>query len=105
MAGKDYCHILPTWKFTSIGDDTWRANSNNNPRKDLGPKVDYVKHLYEYPKIIEEPPVDGSYPKLEPMSDIFDSWGQDDLDSPPGTIAEVLQHFDYQSEWQMEVRL
>ena len=85
------------------GDDAWRTASKNNPRTDMGPKVDYTKHLYEYPKIIDEPPTDGSYPVLEPMKDIFETWEQDDLDSPPDTIVEVLQHFDYQSEWQMEV--
>jgi hypothetical protein len=85
------------------GDDEWRVPSKNNPRKDMGPKVDYTKHLYEYPKIKDEPPTDGSYPPLQPMMDVFETWGQDDLDNPPETIVEVLQHFDYQSEWQMEV--
>ena len=85
------------------GDDAWKTASKNNPRKNMGPKVDYTKHLYEYPKIIDEPPTDGTYPVLEPMKDIFETWGQDDLDFPPDTIVEVLQHFNYQSEWQMEV--
>ena len=87
------------------GDDEWRSTAKHNVRKDLGPKVDYTKYTYEYPKIVTEPPTDGSYPILEPMMDVFHTWGQDDLDAPPDTIVEVLQHFDYQSDWQMEVRM
>ena len=86
-------------------DDEWQVIAKNNPRKNMGPKVDYVTHQYEYPKLMDEPPTDGSYPPLEPMIDIFEAWGQDDLDSPPETIVEVLQHFDYKSKWQMEAAL
>ena len=86
-----------------VGDDEWRVGARHNPRRHLGPKVDYVTHPYEYPKIMDEPPMDGSYPPMEPMKKIFETWGQDDLDDPPETIVEVLQHFDYKSDWQMEV--
>ncbi|KAL7511406.1 hypothetical protein ACHAXN_008604 [Cyclotella atomus] len=87
------------------GDDAWRSSAKHNDRSGMGPKVDYAKHLYEYPKLMDEPPTDGSYPRLEPMRTIFETWGQDDLDNPPDKIVEVLQHFDYQSEWQMEAAI
>ncbi|KAL7478642.1 hypothetical protein ACHAW6_004396 [Cyclotella cf. meneghiniana] len=88
-----------------VGDDEWRVGAKHNSRRHLGPKVDYVTHPYEYPKIMDEPPMDGSYPPMEPMKKIFETWGQDDLDDPPETIVEVLQHFDYMSKWQMEAAL
>mmetsp|Transcript_22879 Transcript_22879/g.55155 ORF Transcript_22879/g.55155 Transcript_22879/m.55155 type:complete len:341 (+) Transcript_22879:82-1104(+) len=39
------------------------------------------------------------------MSSIFETWGQDHLDSPPDTLIEVLQHFDYQDPEQLEAAI
>mmetsp|Transcript_6164 Transcript_6164/g.10334 ORF Transcript_6164/g.10334 Transcript_6164/m.10334 type:complete len:518 (-) Transcript_6164:196-1749(-) len=81
-------------RFRGLGDDEWVADAGS---KSNGPKVDYTKHKYSYPELMFEPPNDGSYPPLVDMSKIFEFWGQDDLDSPPEIIPEVLQHFDYQN--------
>ena len=82
-------------RFRGMGDDEWIADKDS--KSTHGPKVDYTQHKYSYPELMFEPPIDGSYPPLEDMSKIFEFWGQDDLDSPPEIIAEVLQHFDYQN--------
>jgi len=95
--------------FRGEGDDEWQSNAdaalsnNNNNHDNLGPNVDYTKHTYEYPELIFEPPNDGTYPPLYEMSSIFETWGQDDLDNPPDTLVEVLQHFDYQNPEHLEV--
>lgn len=90
--------------FRGQGDDEWQADAESpKVQRHRGPKVDYTKHNYEYPELMYEPPSDGSYPRLEPMSAIFETWGQDDLDNPPDTLVEVLQHFDYQDEEQVKV--
>ncbi|KAL7531345.1 hypothetical protein ACHAWF_003728 [Thalassiosira exigua] len=90
----------PQKHFRGEGDDEWQAEASNS--KGAGPKVDYTKHTYEYPESMFEPPNDGTYPPLERMSSIFETWGQDDLDSPPDTLVEVLQHFDYMDPKQRE---
>ena len=89
--------------FTGMGDDEWQSDAESKYRKAGEPNVDYTKHKYEYPEIILEPMNDGSYPPLQRLGDIFKVWGQDDLDSPPDTLLEVLQHFDYQDPEQLEV--
>lgn len=91
--------------FKGRGDDEWQSDANKVRAKQhpRGPKVDYTKHNYKYPELIFEPPNDGSYPSLEPMKNIFNTWGQDDLDNPPDTLTEVLQHFDYQNPEHVEV--
>ena len=98
--------------FRGEGDDEWQSNAdaalsnnnnNNNNHDNLGPNVDYTKHTYEYPELMFEPPNDGTYPPLYEMSSIFETWGQDDLDNPPDTLVEVLQHFDYQNPEHLEV--
>lgn len=81
--------------FRGLGDDKWMANAEFKTTH--GPRVDFTKHKYSYPKLMMEPPNDGSYPPLEDMTKIFEFWGQDDLDDPPETLPEVLQHFDYQN--------
>ena len=91
--------------FSGAGDDEWQADEKAFFNQNRGPQVDYTKHEYEYPELIFEPQNDGTYPPLEPMSSIFETWGQDDLDSPPDTLIEVLQHFDYQDPEQLEVRI
>ena len=90
--------------FRGDGDDEWQADSKSNPRQLPAPNVDYTKHTYQYPEVMYEPPNDGTYPPLQKMSTIFETWGQDDLDSPPDTIVEVLQHFDFQDPDQLKVR-
>jgi len=82
-------------RFRGMGDDEWIADAGSTSIH--GPKVDYTKHKYSYPDLMFEPPNDGSYPPLEDMIKIFEFWEQDDLDSPPEIIPEVLQHFDYQN--------
>ena len=95
--------------FRGEGDDEWQSNADaalsniNNNHDNLGPNVDYIKHTYEYPELLFEPPNDGTYPPLYEMSSIFETWGQDDLDNPPDTLVEVLQHFDYQNPEHLEV--
>ena len=88
--------------FTGDGDDDW-VEIAEELKSHNGPKVDYTKHRYSYPDLIYEPPKDGTYPPLEPMVKVFQTWEQDDLDSPPDTIVEVLQHFDYQHPKRVEV--
>lgn len=89
--------------FPGEGDDEWIADAQSPTYQNRGPKVDYTKHDYQYPETMFEPPNDGSYPPLERMSSIFETWGQDDIDHPPDTLVEVLQHFDYQDPAQLEV--
>mmetsp|Transcript_56542 Transcript_56542/g.120088 ORF Transcript_56542/g.120088 Transcript_56542/m.120088 type:complete len:537 (-) Transcript_56542:2125-3735(-) len=97
--------------FPGKGDDEWQADAKANEKSFFrrrgphGPKIDYTKHTYEYPELMYEPPEDGSYPPLEKMSTIFETWGQDDLDSPPEILTEVLQHFDYQDPEQVEAAI
>lgn len=86
--------------FRGEGDDGWKSDSL---LANSGPKVDYTKHEYQYPELMFEPPNDGSYPPLERMATVFETWGQDDLDNPPNTLVEVLQHFDFQDPDQLEV--
>lgn len=88
--------------FRGDGDDDWVPLAESL-QEHIGPKVDYTKHKYSYPKLAYEPQNDGTYPHLEPMRKIFQTWEQDDLDSPPETIVEVLQHFDYQDPEQVKV--
>lgn len=90
--------------FTGNGDDDWVPIAESLG-KHVGPKVDYTKHKYLYPELVYEPQNDGSYPPMEPMRKIFQTWEQDDLDNPPETIVEVLQHFNYQDPEQVEVSL
>ncbi|KAL3796675.1 hypothetical protein HJC23_009975 [Cyclotella cryptica] len=87
--------------FVGDGDDDWVPIAEALD-KNVGPKVDYTKYKYSYPELVLEPQNDGSYPLLEPMLKVFQTWEQDDLDSPPETIVEVLQHFDYQDPVQLE---
>lgn len=89
--------------FRGEGDDEWKADAQSAKYLNHGPKVDYTKHTYQYPELMFEPPNDGSYPRLERMQSIFETWGQDDIDQPPDTLVEVLQHFDYQDPDQLEV--
>lgn len=89
--------------FRGEGDDEWKADAQSEKYLNHGPKVDYTKHAYQYPELIFEPPNDGSYPPLERMQSIFETWEQDDIDQPPDTLVEVLQHFDYQDPDQLEV--
>ena len=92
--------------FSGQGDDEWQSDAVEAlTNGHSGPNVDYTKHNYEYPELMYEPPNDGSYPPLEPMSNIFETWGQDDLDDPPETLVEVLQHFDYQNPEQLEAAI
>ena len=93
--------------FRGEGDDAWEAEAKLSSAKGRrrGPQVDYTKHDYKYPEIVAVPPRDGSYPAMTAMSNVFATWGQDDLDAPPETLVEVLQHFDYQDPEQMEVRI
>ncbi len=90
--------------FRGLGDDEWLSEAELPKYRGVGPKVDYTKHKYLYPELTFEPKNDGSYPPLEQMSTIFERWGQDDLDTPPETLVEVLQHFDYQDPEQLKVR-
>ena len=59
------------------------------------PKVDYTKHTYEYPKLMDEPPAKGGYPQLETLGDMFQRWPQNNLDEPPTPFVERLLHFNY----------
>lgn len=64
--------------------------------------MDYTQpDLYDYPELVLEPP-SSTYPPLRLLRDIFDAWPQDEIDSPPLPIREVLQNFDYTNSTQME---
>lgn len=69
---------------------------------DKGPKVDFTKHEYKYPKKLYDLPPLGEYPKLKSMKDIMEEWPQDDIDHPPKVFEEVLIHFDYTNPEDME---
>jgi hypothetical protein len=65
------------------------------------PTTDYTDpHLYEYPELLTEPPA-FNYPKLRSLHEIFEAWPQDEIDSPPWPIREVLQQFDYTNETEL----
>merc|ERR1719356_1169214 len=87
--------------YEGDGDDSWEHEAKT---KD-GPKVDYTSHKYKYPEILYEPPDDGSYPPLETLENVFKTWAQDDLDSPPETLEEALIHFDYEDPEQVEAAI
>lgn len=59
------------------------------------PKLDYTKHTYSYPKLLDEPPAAGGYPQLSTLGEIMDQWPQDELDHPPSLLHETLLHFNY----------
>lgn len=68
-----------------------------------GPTVDFTQHSYEYPEILSEPPDTlGDYPKLKPLKALMENWPQDDIDHPPTPFEEVLIHFDYTKEEDVE---
>ncbi len=69
---------------------------------DVGPKIDYTEHDYDYPDFIAHPPRGGSYPPMEPLGDILGRWPQDDIDTPPFPFEERLQHFDFNEPEDME---
>ena len=71
-----------------------------------GPVVDYTEtKLYEYPKVLPQPPLDGTYPPLQPLQQLLSNWPQnDDYDITNGnTISETLLHFDYQNPRELEM--
>jgi hypothetical protein len=88
--------------FRGEGDDEWKSDEQSAKYRN-GPIVDYTNHDYQYPDLMFEPPNDGSYPPLERMATVFETWEQDNIDNPPDTLVEVLQHFDYQDPDQLEV--
>jgi hypothetical protein len=70
-------------------------------KKPTEPSTDYTQsHMYEHPELLLEPPTLG-YPKLRSLRDIFEEWPQDEIDSPPQPIRELLQQFDYNIETEM----
>ncbi len=69
-----------------------------------GPVIDYTKYAYSYPETFTEaPPMDGSYPPMDTFDNIMERWSQFDIDNPPTTIHETLQHFDFQDPEQMKI--
>jgi hypothetical protein len=58
-------------------------------------KVDYTKHDYEYPQVMEKPPEQGGYPQLETLGEMLTKWPQNNIDDPPTPIVERLLHFNY----------
>jgi len=59
------------------------------------PLVDYTKHKYDYPALMDEPPTQGGYPQLETLGDMLTRWPQNDVDNPPTPLVERLLHFNY----------
>ena len=115
-----------------VGTDNTNTNSNNsnkmkNPMKwqdeyDAllqkygtrsnipGPVVDYTDAtLYEYPTVLPKPPLDGTYPQLQPLQQLLSEWPQnDDFDVTNGNqhkIQETLQHFDYQNPKELHMAM
>jgi hypothetical protein len=72
-------------------------------QRNRGPKVDYTKHSYTYPK--KEPTPTEEYPHLETLEEMMKRWPQDSIDDPPDTIVEHLMHFDYSNEKEREMAL
>ena len=85
------------------------------------PRVDYTQLSYTYPTLPkdissvleEEENAFGAdskkmanYPPLRPLQEIFDTWPQDQLDTPPiQMLQETLYHFDYNDPEQMKQAL
>ena len=81
--------------------------------------VDYTQLSYAYPtlpkditSVLEDEDGSGSgkkmanYPPLRPLREIFDTWPQDQLDTPPiQMLQETLYHFDYNDPEQMKQAL
>jgi Cupin-like domain len=65
-----------------------------------GPLLDYTnKSKYEYPPKFFSPPIDGSYPTLKSLKQIFAEFPQDtDYDVQKFPIQETLIHFDYSNQ-------
>eukprot|EP00980_Cylindrotheca_fusiformis_P010249 scaffold2277_cov137-Cylindrotheca_fusiformis.AAC.4 len=83
----------------------WEDSVSSSSSKDekQGPTVDFTKHSYDYPDKMSEPPAKlGDYPKLKPMKELMENWPQDDIDHPPTPLEEVLIHFDYNKEEDVE---
>ena len=81
---------------SSAWEDEWKQHLE--AKKLIDPPTDYTdSHMYEYPELLLEPPSLG-YPQLRSLRDIFEEWPQDEIDSSPRPIRELLQHFDYNNE-------
>ena len=73
-----------------------------------GPAVDYADaSLYTYPTRIAQPPMDGTYPNLQPLQQLLRNWPQnEDYNvATSGKIRETLQHFDYQNPQELKMAL
>jgi hypothetical protein len=78
-----------------------------------GPIVDYTDAtLYEYPTILSKPPLDGTYPKLQPLQQLLSKWPQNEdynitttttNNNNNAKIQETLQHFDYQNPHELQM--
>ena len=72
-------------------------------QRNRGPKVDFTKHKYTYPKVEATP--SENYPPLETLGDMLKRWPQDSIDDPPNQIVERLMHFDYSNETERQMAL
>eukprot|EP00588_Corethron_pennatum_P023544 CAMPEP_0194338690 /NCGR_PEP_ID=MMETSP0171-20130528/80459_1 /TAXON_ID=218684 /ORGANISM="Corethron pennatum, Strain L29A3" /LENGTH=362 /DNA_ID=CAMNT_0039102917 /DNA_START=136 /DNA_END=1225 /DNA_ORIENTATION=- len=73
---------------------------------DVHPKVDYTKLPTIYPEFHSHPPIpEAEYIKMETLGNLLSKWDQDDIENPPSHFKEVLQHFDFRDDEQMEAAL
>ena len=81
--------------FKAHRKGTEMAWLTDNVEENKPPRVDYTKHDYEYPKLMDTPPEQGGYPQLETLGEMLTRWPQNNMDDPPTPIVEHLLHFNY----------
>ena len=73
-----------------------QQKTNGDEKSKLGPAIDYTQQRwYKYPDLMSSPPMDGGYPKLQPLGDLLRKWPQTQDIKPDQKIEEVLLHFNY----------
>ena len=117
-----YSHHGVFFRVSRLRLDTMKWEREYNEKKKLKeeskngvssggrPKIDYTnKELYKLPSIELKPKLDGSYPKLKSLKQLMIDWPQDNIDNPPssdeGRIEEVLQHFNYLNETELNAAI
>jgi len=80
----------------SIWEEEWEQYTKTATRLIIDLKTDYTQsNLYDYPDLRLDPLTISDYPPLRSLKDIFQIWPQDEIDTPPVPIHEVLQHFNF----------
>ena len=84
------------WAWKKEWQQMQQQKTNGGDKSKLGPAIDYTQqHWYKYPNLMSSPPMDGGYPKLQPLGDLLRKWPQTQDIKPNQKIEEVLLHFNY----------